>query len=74
MIEHLATAEWRKGTVQWRYNQSLHREIENDSVVTVKYSDGHWSLPYFDCGGGNIWMMTYTVPFFGYTNNTPRFK
>lgn len=27
---------------------------------------GHpvWSLPYFDAGGGNAWMVTYSVPFF----------
>ncbi|XP_070178424.1 metabotropic glycine receptor-like [Littorina saxatilis] len=62
------------GTVQWRYNQSLHMEKENDTVVTVDYEDGHWSLPYFDCGGGDIWMMTYTVPFFAYNNGTPFFK
>jgi phosphoserine phosphatase RsbU/P len=23
-----------------------------------------WSAPYFDDGGGNIWMITYSVPFF----------
>ena len=23
-----------------------------------------WSLPYFDAGGGEIWMVTYSVPFF----------
>jgi len=23
-----------------------------------------WSLPYFDAGGGDIWMVTYSVPFF----------
>jgi hypothetical protein len=22
-----------------------------------------WSLPYFDAGGGNAWMVTYSVPF-----------
>ena len=62
------------GTVQWRYNQTMHSGKENDTVVTVDYEDGHWSLPYFDCGGGDIWMMTYTVPFFSYTNGTPGFK
>ena len=30
------------------------------------FQDGEWHKPYYDCGGGNIWMMTYTVPFFGY--------
>ena len=24
----------------------------------------HWSAPYFDEGGGDIWMVTYSVPFF----------
>lgn len=27
--------------------------------------DGHWTKPYFDCGGGNIWMVTYSSPIFG---------
>lgn len=35
-------------------------------ILSVKYEDGRWSKPYYDCGGGNIWMLTYTVPFFGY--------
>jgi sigma-B regulation protein RsbU (phosphoserine phosphatase) len=24
----------------------------------------NWSAPYFDAGGGNVWMLTYAVPFF----------
>jgi hypothetical protein len=44
-----------------------------DEILNVTYDDGKWSKPYFDCGGGNIWMMTYTVPFFGY-NGTYYFK
>lgn len=39
---------------------------EEDMILSVKYEDGRWSKPYYDCGGGNIWMLTYTVPFFGY--------
>jgi G protein-coupled receptor 158 len=62
------------GTTQLRYNQSQHGEVMNDSSITVTYEDGHWSKPYFDCGGGDIWMMTYTVPFFGYKNGTFKFK
>ncbi|KAL5021248.1 hypothetical protein ScPMuIL_000403 [Solemya velum] len=62
------------GTTQPRYNQSMFAEIQNDSSITMTYDDGHWSLPYFDCGGGNIWMMTFTVPFFGYKNGTFKFK
>lgn len=43
-------------------------------ILSVKYEDGRWSKPYYDCGGGNIWMLTYTVPFFGYENGTYFFK
>ena len=38
----------------------------NYTTMIVNYDDGRWSMPYYDCGGGNIWMITYTVPFFGY--------
>ncbi|XP_055379902.1 uncharacterized protein LOC129611022 [Condylostylus longicornis] len=46
------------------YSNSTVRE--EDEILAVKYEDGRWSKPYYDCGGGNIWMLTYTVPFFGY--------
>lgn len=29
-------------------------------------SHGHWSRPYFDCGGVNEWVITYSAPFFGW--------
>lgn len=47
---------------------------QSDEILSVKYEDGRWSKPYYDCGGGNIWMLTYTVPFFGYENGTYFFK
>jgi G protein-coupled receptor 158 len=25
-------------------------------------ADGHWTNPYYDCGGGEIWMVTYSAP------------
>ena len=62
------------GYIQPRYNDTHHDERVIDRVITVTYDHGHWSKPYFDCGGGNIWMMTYTVPFFGYKNGTFKFK
>ena len=34
-----------------------------------------WSAPYFDAGGGETWMITYSVPFFRcllYTSPSPR--
>ncbi|XP_038068972.1 probable G-protein coupled receptor CG31760 [Patiria miniata] len=43
--------------------------------MLVTYEDGHWSAPYYDCGGGDIWMITYTVPFLGsYENGSYYFK
>lgn len=50
------------------YSNSTVRQA--DEILSVKYEDGRWSKPYYDCGGGNIWMLTYTVPFFGYENET----
>ena len=41
--------------------------MEIDEILSVRYEDGGWGDgPYYDCGGGNIWMMTYSVPFFGF--------
>ncbi|XP_041353707.1 probable G-protein coupled receptor CG31760 isoform X2 [Gigantopelta aegis] len=28
----------------------------------VSYEDGQWTLPYFNCGGGDIWIVSYTLP------------
>ncbi|XP_064610873.1 LOW QUALITY PROTEIN: probable G-protein coupled receptor CG31760 [Liolophura sinensis] len=63
-----------KGITKWRYNGTAHYPEEEDMIVTVSYEDGHWGKPYFDCGGGDIWMMTYTIPFFAFRNGTFYFK
>ena len=47
----------------------LRQPLEDISFRSF-YEDGHWSAPYFDCGGGDIWMMTYTVPFFGFNQSS----
>ena len=37
--------------------------MEERELLTVE--DGHWTQPYyFDCGGGGVWMVTFSVPFF----------
>uniref|UniRef100_A0A1I8NGH3 G-protein coupled receptors family 3 profile domain-containing protein n=1 Tax=Musca domestica TaxID=7370 RepID=A0A1I8NGH3_MUSDO len=56
------------------YSNKTEEERIEDDTLAVKYEDGRWSKPYYDCGGGNIWMLTYTVPFFGYENGTYHFK
>ncbi|XKL66791.1 hypothetical protein PGB90_010211 [Kerria lacca] len=58
----------------YTWNETSHTEKEEDEILSVTYEDGRWSKPYYDCGGGNIWMLTYTVPFFGYKNGTYFFK
>ena len=58
----------------YRYNDTGHMGVIREDSIKILYEDGHWSKPYFDCGGGDIWMMTYTVPFFGYTDNRYHFK
>ena len=55
-------------------DDSSRNERIEDEILTVRYEDGRWSKPYYDCGGGNIWMLTYTVPFFGYSNDSYFFK
>ncbi|XP_071635755.1 uncharacterized protein [Temnothorax longispinosus] len=66
--------QFSRGFHIYTLNESAHTEREEDEILTVKYEDGRWSKPYYDCGGGNIWMLTYTVPFFGYINDTYFFK
>nr|XP_034832245.1 probable G-protein coupled receptor 158 [Maniola hyperantus] len=66
--------QFRRGYNTYTYNDTAHTEREFDEILSVTYEDGKWSKPYYDCGGGNIWMLTYTVPFFGYSNGTYFFK
>ena len=47
--------------------------MEEEEILAVGYEDGEWHKPYYDCGGGNIWMMTYTVPFFGYDHTKQQY-
>ena len=58
----------------YTFNATAHTTRETDMILTVGYGDGSWSKPYYDCGGGNIWMMTYTVPFFGFKDGNYFFK
>ncbi|KAL0901089.1 hypothetical protein ABMA27_006411 [Loxostege sticticalis] len=62
--------QFRRGYNTYTYNDTAHTDREPDEILSVTYEDGKWSKPYYDCGGGNIWMLTYTVPFFGYSNGT----
>ncbi|XP_013396833.1 probable G-protein coupled receptor 158 [Lingula anatina] len=71
LLEH---ANLTQGLQMMRLNDTAHYDPEVDESLLVSYEDGHWSRPYFDCMGADIWMITYTVPFFGYENGTFFFK
>ncbi|CAC5374769.1 GPR158 [Mytilus coruscus] len=57
----------------WSGNTSL---LEKETVLlTAKIEDGHWTKPYFDCGGGDIWMVTFTSPLFSLdSTGNPKFQ
>ncbi|XP_033115375.1 probable G-protein coupled receptor CG31760 [Anneissia japonica] len=67
--ELLKTRKPMKVEFAFRFNDTAHQETYLDEYIMVRYEDGHWSPPYFDCGGGYIWMMTYTIPFLGMAEN-----
>ena len=40
----------------------------------AQLADGYWTKPYYDCGGGEIWMVTYSCPFFKLEEAQPVFQ
>ncbi|RUS75750.1 hypothetical protein EGW08_016501, partial [Elysia chlorotica] len=71
----LNSTEWyHKPRVADYSNVSILEDIVQDTLdpnVTASdiirqpsatYEDGHWTYPYFDCQGGDIWMTTYSSP------------
>ena len=64
LIIHPSIADYDSYT----HNESAHTARVASEILTVGYEDGTWSKPYYDCGGANIWMITYTVPFFGFND------
>ncbi|XP_076372923.1 metabotropic glycine receptor-like [Tachypleus tridentatus] len=45
-----------------------------DSDFMVSFSDGRWTSPYFECGGENTWLISFSVPFFGLLKNSTDFR
>ncbi|XP_038070270.1 probable G-protein coupled receptor CG31760 [Patiria miniata] len=47
-------------------NYTFHRSLSGNatSMARLGLSDGYWTKPYFDCGGGNVWMVTFSMPFY----------
>ncbi|XP_059480872.1 probable G-protein coupled receptor CG31760 isoform X2 [Neocloeon triangulifer] len=68
-----ADKQFSKGFNTYTHNESAHSARMPDEILAVTYEDGHWSKPYYDCGGANIWMLTYTVPFFGFDHQANKY-
>ncbi|XP_059178139.1 probable G-protein coupled receptor CG31760 isoform X2 [Physella acuta] len=74
--------EWYNGVVlKDRSNITIDRDVislnQTDRYVyqpVASYNDGYWTYPYFDCGGGNIWMSTYSAPIMSLVNGTIHFQ
>ena len=68
----ITKAEWFYPTYLTYKNYSLGSNYtflrypngSDTSEARVALQDGYWTKPYFDCGGGEVWMVTFTVPFF----------
>ncbi|XP_022103446.1 probable G-protein coupled receptor CG31760 [Acanthaster planci] len=47
-------------------NYTFHGSLSSNatSMARLTLGDGYWTKPYFDCGGGNVWMVTFSMPFF----------
>ena len=60
----------------FRHNVTHHGPELPLQQPRARQQDGHWTAPYYDCGGGDIWMVTYSAPIFGWddTNNVPIFR
>lgn len=46
-----------------RGNKSL--PVVSEKLPLADRSSGYWTKPYYDCGGGNVWMVTYLAPLLG---------
>lgn len=70
---------WTGNTDQLRtFTTKINIRFNSSGLNTIKYDqypqlyqaatldDGYWSAPYYDCGGLNTWLISYSVPFFGW--------
>ncbi|XP_055880727.1 probable G-protein coupled receptor CG31760 isoform X3 [Biomphalaria glabrata] len=82
------TTEWYLGAKDKdRSNVTITKDVVRSLNASTKsnsyqymyqplatYQDGYWTRPYFDCGGGNIWMSTYSAPILSWNNGTVHFR
>ncbi|XP_063425861.1 metabotropic glycine receptor-like [Mytilus trossulus] len=75
----LKTTDWENATrtiskIKYRSGGVSLPEQQN-VLLTAKLLDGHWTMPYFDCGGGDVWMVTFSSPIFSLNGGgEPKFQ
>ncbi|XP_055351667.1 probable G-protein coupled receptor CG31760 [Paramacrobiotus metropolitanus] len=58
------------------YNETgvkFHKNTTAFIEPIATLDDGFWTRPYFDCGGGDIWMTTFNSPIFAHINGSLAF-
>ena len=63
---------WKHRGVCNRTTATAHERISGMMVLSTS-ALGRWTRPYYDCSGGQTWMVTYSVPFFGCTKDKELF-
>ncbi|CAC5366032.1 GPR158 [Mytilus coruscus] len=75
----LKTTDWENATrtisnIKYR-SGGMSLPDQQHVLLTAKLSDGHWTKPYFDCGGGDVWMVTFSSPIFSLSGDgEPKFQ
>lgn len=64
---NMKPAEWMKATDVYSVEHG-NQSVQKLTRLLVRYEDGFWTRPYFDCFGGKVWMITYLAPILNETN------
>ncbi|XP_067681814.1 probable G-protein coupled receptor CG31760 isoform X2 [Haliotis asinina] len=62
-VKDFSNASVHIDTVTFNSSDPSQNEVPIRQPV-ARYEDGRWTYPYYDCGGGDIWMVTYSAPIF----------
>ncbi|XP_071079423.1 probable G-protein coupled receptor CG31760 [Haliotis cracherodii] len=73
-VRDFSNASVQIDTVTFNFSDPSRKNVPIRQPI-ARYEDGRWTYPYYDCGGGNIWMVTYSAPILAVdSNNATVFK
>lgn len=61
---YIPLLNFQNGSVDSNFSFVNSRDMNEVSASRLQLTDGYWTKPYFDCGGGDVWMVTFSMPFF----------